>query len=70
MKTGNGAVAPFVKVMSMKVMTLTRHAILATMTASLLSSCAAIDKIKNIGQQPPLSAVDNPTTRPARKSVV
>ena len=69
MTAGNGAVAPFVKVMSMKVMTLTRHAILAAITASLLSSCAAIDKIKNIGQPPPLSAVDNPTTRPGYKPV-
>jgi flagellar L-ring protein precursor FlgH len=69
MKKGNGAVAPFVKVMSMKVMILTRHAILATIAASLLSSCAAIDRIKNIGQQPPLSAVDNPTTRPGYKPV-
>ena len=65
----NGAVAPFVKVMSMKVITFTRHAVLAALAASLLSSCAAIDRIKNIGQPPPLSAVDNPTARPGYKPV-
>ena len=57
----NGAVAPFVKVISMNVIKLTRHAVLAALAASLLSSCAAFDRIKNIGQPPPLAAVDNPT---------
>ena len=65
----NGAVAPFVKVMPMKVLSLARHAVLAALAASLLSSCAAIDRIKNIGQAPPLTAVDNPTTRPGYKPV-
>ena len=65
----NCAVAPFVKVMSMKALRLTRHAVLAALAASLLSSCAAFDSLKNTGQAPPLSAVDNPTTRPGYKPV-
>jgi flagellar L-ring protein precursor FlgH len=69
MRKRNGAVAPFVKVMSMKVHTVTRHAVLAALAASLLSSCAAIDRVKNIGQPPPLAAVDNPTARPGYKPV-
>ena len=39
------------------------------MTASLLSGCAALERIKEIGSPPPLSAVDNPTTRPGYKPV-
>ncbi len=46
-----------------------RRAMLATLAASLLSGCAAFDRIKNIGEQPPLSAVDNPTARPGYKPV-
>ncbi|MDP1585615.1 MAG: flagellar basal body L-ring protein FlgH [Bradyrhizobium sp.] len=46
-----------------------RRAMLATMAASMLGGCAAMDRIKNIGQQPPLSAVDNPTARPGYKPV-
>jgi flagellar L-ring protein precursor FlgH len=65
----NGAVAPFVKVMSMKVHTVTRHAVLAAIATALLSSCAAIDRVKNIGQPPPLASVDNPTARPGYKPV-
>ena len=37
--------------------------------ASLLSGCAALDRIKNIGETPALTAVDNPTTRPGYKPV-
>jgi flagellar L-ring protein precursor FlgH len=69
MKKCNGAAAPFVKVMSMKVLAMTRHAVLAALATSLLSSCAAYDRIKNIGQPPPLAAVDNPTARPGYKPV-
>src|ERR1039457_3909581 len=65
----NGAVAPFVKVMSMKVHTVTRHAVLAAIAAALLSSCAAIDRLKNIGQPPPRAAVTNPPARPGYKPV-
>jgi flagellar L-ring protein precursor FlgH len=42
---------------------------LAALTASLLSGCAALERIKEIGSPPPLSAVDNPTTRPGYKPV-
>src|SRR5665213_828520 len=56
-----------VTVMSMNVLNVMRHAVLATLAASLLSSCAAWDRVKDIGQQPALSSVDNPTTRPGYK---
>ncbi len=58
-----------VKVTSMHVTKLTRHAVLAAMTASLLSGCAYLDRLKDVGQPPPLSVVDNPTTRPGYKPV-
>jgi len=50
-------------------MTLTRHAILAALATSLLSGCAALDRLKNIGEQPKLSEIDNPATRPGYKPV-
>ncbi|MBV9556829.1 MAG: flagellar basal body L-ring protein FlgH [Pseudolabrys sp.] len=37
--------------------------------AFLLGGCAAFDRLKTIGDPPPLSAVDNPTTRPGYKPV-
>jgi flagellar L-ring protein FlgH len=55
--------------MPMNVLKVTRHAVLAALAASLLSGCAAIDRLKNIGQPPPLASVDNPTTRPGYKPV-
>ncbi len=58
-----------VKVIPMNVLIVIRHAVLATITASLLSGCAAFDRLKNIGEQPALSAVDNPTARPGYKPV-
>jgi flagellar L-ring protein precursor FlgH len=69
MRKRNGAVAPIVKVMSMKVLNVTRHAVLAAIATSLLSSCAAFDRLKNVGQPPSLTAVDNPTARPGYKPV-
>ena len=63
------AQAPFVKVMSMKVVTVTGHAVLAALAASLLSGCAYFDRLANVGQPPPLAHVDNPTTRPGYKPV-
>jgi flagellar L-ring protein precursor FlgH len=53
----------------MKVLTVMRPLVLATLAGSLLSGCAAIDRLKTIGQPPPLAAVDNPTTRPGYKPV-
>ncbi len=37
--------------------------------SSLMCGCAAIDRIANIGEQPKLAAIDNPTTRPGYKPV-
>ena len=58
-----------VKETPMKAMPVMRKLILATLAASLLSGCAAIDRLKTIGQPPPLSAIDNPTARPGYKPV-
>jgi flagellar L-ring protein FlgH len=55
--------------MSMNVLKVARHAVLAALAASLLSGCAAVQRIANIGRPPPLTAVDNPTTRPGYKPV-
>ena len=46
-----------------------RGALLSPLASALLTSCAALDRLKNIGQPPPLSAVDNPTSRPGYKPV-
>src|ERR1700751_4809615 len=46
-----------------------RSMILATMASSLLNGCAAIDRLKNVGSPPALSAVDNPTAQPGYKPV-
>jgi flagellar L-ring protein FlgH len=35
----------------------------------LLGACSAIDRLKMVGEQPPLSAIDNPTTQPGYKPV-
>jgi flagellar L-ring protein FlgH len=53
----------------MKVVMVMRHAVLAALASPLLNGCAYIDSLKAIGQQPPLTAVDNPTTRPGYKPV-
>jgi flagellar L-ring protein precursor FlgH len=53
----------------MNVLRVMRRAVLAALAASLLNGCAAFDRIKMIGQQPTLSAVDNPTARPGYKPV-
>jgi flagellar L-ring protein FlgH len=46
-----------------------RVTVLAALASTLLSGCAAVDRLKNIGQQPALSAIDNPTARPGYKPV-
>jgi flagellar L-ring protein FlgH len=53
----------------MKVVMVMRHAVLAALASALLNGCAYVDRLKTIGQQPPLTAVDNPTTRPGYKPV-
>jgi flagellar L-ring protein precursor FlgH len=47
---------------------LLRCALLSTV-AVLTTSCAAIDRLANIGQPPPLSPVDNPTSKAGYKPV-
>jgi flagellar L-ring protein precursor FlgH len=37
--------------------------------ASLMCGCAAVDRISKIGEQPNLSAIDNPQTKPGYKPV-
>jgi flagellar L-ring protein precursor FlgH len=55
--------------MPMNLHNVMRRAVLASITASLLSGCAAVDRLRNIGEQPALAAVDNPTARPGYKPV-
>src|SRR5580700_5979406 len=47
---------------------LLRCALLSTV-AVINSGCSSIDRLKAIGEQPPLSAMDNPTTKPGYKPV-
>src|SRR5262249_27469113 len=46
---------------------LTTTALLAI--AGLAGGCSAIDRLKNIGEQPKLSAIENPTAQPGYKPV-
>lgn len=50
---------------------LPRHlALAAALTlAGFAGGCSSLDRIKNIGEQPPLSAIDNPTTAAGYKPV-
>jgi flagellar L-ring protein precursor FlgH len=57
------------KVTSMVVYRMTRNACAVAIVATLLAGCSAIDRLKNIGEAPALSEVDNPTTRPGYKPV-
>src|SRR3954454_7866595 len=41
----------------------------AAMMAGLLANCSALDRLKNVGEQPALSAIENPTTQPGYKPV-
>src|ERR1700742_4296398 len=41
----------------------------ATVAASPLGGCAMFDRLGNIGEQPALSAIENPTTAPGYKPV-
>ncbi len=59
----------FVKVTTMQGLTVMRHLLLAATAGMLLSGCSAIDRLKNIGEQPALSSVDNPTARAGYKPV-
>jgi flagellar L-ring protein precursor FlgH len=39
------------------------------LSATALPGCAMFDRFANLGQQPPLSAIENPTTQPGYKPV-
>src|SRR3569623_940916 len=53
----------------MKMTRLMRHLALAALATTMLSGCSAFDRLKNIGEQPKLSAIDNPTAAPGYKPV-
>jgi flagellar L-ring protein precursor FlgH len=42
---------------------------LATLAAALLANCSALDRLKNVGEQPVLTAIENPTAQPGYKPV-
>jgi flagellar L-ring protein precursor FlgH len=46
-----------------------RRAALALLAAGLAAGCSAADRVASIGEQPPLSAIDNPTSHPGYKPV-
>ena len=46
-----------------------RRAVLAALASTLLNGCAYLDRLRSVGEQPPLASVDNPTTRPGYKPV-
>src|SRR3954454_21832568 len=41
----------------------------AAMMAGLLANCSALDRLKNVGEQPALSAIENPTTQAGYRPV-
>jgi flagellar L-ring protein precursor FlgH len=41
----------------------------AIVLAAFTGGCSSLDRLKNIGEQPALSAIDNPTTQPGYKPV-
>ncbi|MBS0248501.1 MAG: flagellar basal body L-ring protein FlgH [Proteobacteria bacterium] len=53
----------------MKMTRLMRHLAFAALATTMLSGCSALDRLKNIGEQPKLSAIDNPTAAPGYKPV-
>ncbi|MEX0753168.1 MAG: flagellar basal body L-ring protein FlgH [Xanthobacteraceae bacterium] len=48
---------------------LTSRAVCIGLAGSLLGACSAIDRLKLIGEQPPLSAIENPAAQPGYKPV-
>jgi len=55
--------------MSMVVYRITRSVFAVVIVATLLAGCSAIDRLKNVGEVPSLSEVDNPTARAGYKPV-
>ena len=41
----------------------------AILISGLLGSCSALDRLKNVGEKPELSAIENPTAQPGYKPV-
>ena len=41
----------------------------AAIGAALLNGCTALDRLATLGEQPPLTAIENPTTQPGYKPV-
>jgi flagellar L-ring protein precursor FlgH len=41
----------------------------AAIGAALLNGCTALDRLASLGEQPPLTAIENPTTQPGYKPV-
>ena len=41
----------------------------AVLMSGLLANCSALDRLKNVGEQPALSAIENPTAQPGYKPV-
>ena len=48
---------------------LLRNLTTASLLAAACAGCSSLDRIKNIGEQPPLSAIENPTAQPGYKPV-
>ena len=46
-----------------------RSTICLSVTAALLGGCSYLDRLATVGQPPPLSSIDNPTTQPGYKPV-
>ena len=42
---------------------------LVVLVGGLLGGCSALDRLKNIGEQPALSPIENPTAQPGYKPV-
>src|SRR3954469_691068 len=44
-------------------------ALAVAFASSLLANCSALDRLKNVGEQPALSAIENPVAQPGYKPV-
>ncbi|MBV9953994.1 MAG: flagellar basal body L-ring protein FlgH [Pseudolabrys sp.] len=55
--------------MKLKALLRQSSAIMLILSLPVLGGCAALDRIKQVGEQPALSSVDNPTARPGYKPV-
>src|SRR6185437_17133218 len=45
------------------------HVAIVLLLVAILSGCSAIDRLKNIGEQPKLSSIENPTAQKGYKPV-